>query len=237
MKISLVIPAYNEEKVIGPCLESVGKQGANAFVEIIVVDNASCDRTAHIASAFTRVKVVREARKGLSYARQRGLQEATGELLAFIDADTRLPSDWINMVRDVFARLPHVVCLSGPYSYYDGSLLLRVTLHLLWRTFAPVAYWLVGYMVVGGNFVVKTSAIRMVGGFNLDIPFYGEDTDIARRLSSVGRVLFRMRLHNYTSTRRFLKEGLLATCGKYAVNFLWPVLFHRPFTKSYYDVR
>ena len=47
-------------------------------------------------------------------------------------------------------------------------------------------------MAVGGNFIVRKSALEAVGGFNCEIPFYGEDTDIAQRLSAVGRVLFRM---------------------------------------------
>jgi glycosyltransferase involved in cell wall biosynthesis len=237
MKISLIIPAYNEEQLIGSCLQSVVEHATDQLSEIIVIDNASSDRTAEIARSFPGVRVVREAQKGLSYARQRGLQEATGDLLAFVDADCRLSPDWIHLVRDVFDGLPDTVCLSGRYCYYDGSVLLRALLNILWWLSAPLAYRLVGYMVVGGNFVAKKSALEAIGGFDLEIPFYGEDTDIARRLSSVGRVLFRMRFHNSSSTRRFVKEGVILSCARYVMNFLWPVIFHRPFSQSYLDVR
>jgi glycosyltransferase involved in cell wall biosynthesis len=237
MKISLIIPAYNEERLIGPCLQSVAKNAANQFSEIIVIDNASNDRTAEVAQNFPDVRVVREARKGLSYARQRGLQEATGDLLAFVDADSRMPPRWIHTVRDVFARRPGVVCLSGRYKYYDAAFFLRGILNVFWWLSAPAAYHLVGYMVVGGNFVARKTALEAIGGFNLEIPFYGEDTDIARRLHSTGRVLFCMSFHNCTSARRFVAEGLIVTCARYVMNFLWPVIFHRPFSKSYSDVR
>ena len=82
-------------------------------------------------------------------------------------------------------------------------------------------------MAVGGNFIVRKSALEAVGGFNCEIPFYGEDTDIAQRLSAVGRVLFRMGFYNNTSARRFIEEGTLLTCARYAMNFVWPVLFDK----------
>jgi glycosyltransferase involved in cell wall biosynthesis len=237
LKISLVIPAYNEELLIGTCLRSVAEHAANEFSEVIVIDNASFDRTAEIAKGVLGVRVVHEARKGLSYARQRGLEEATGDLLAFVDADTRLPPNWIHTVRDVFASSPETVCLSGRYCYYDGSFVLRALLNILWWLSAPLAYRLVGYMVVGGNFVARKAALEAIGGFDLEIPFYGEDTDIARRLSSTGRVVFRMSFYNNTSVRRFVGEGVAVTCARYAINFLWPVIRHRPFTKTYRDIR
>jgi glycosyltransferase involved in cell wall biosynthesis len=237
MKISLIIPAYNEEQLIGSCLQSVAKHGVDQFSEIIVIDNASSDRTAEIAGSFPGVRVVRETRKGLSYARQRGLETATGDLLAFVDADTRLPAGWAHMVQEEFGRSSEIVCFSGRYSYYDGSFFLRTLLNIFWWLSAPLAYQLVGYMVVGGNFVARRTALEVIGGFDLKILFYGEDTDIARRLSSTGRVVFRMRFHNSTSTRRFVKEGLIVTSARYAINFIWPVIFHRPFSRSYFDVR
>ena len=76
-----------------------------------------------------------------------------------------------------------------------------------------------------------------MGGFDATIPFYGEDTDIARRLSAIGQVIFRMNFTNWTSMRRFRAEGIIMTSARYAVNFLWPVVFHRPFSRTHRIVR
>src|SRR5207302_647488 len=86
MNISVVIPAYNEEKYIGQTLESVISNAPENLLEIIVVNNASTDKTSAIASAFPKVKVVDEPKKGLTRARQAGLNAAQGDVLAYIDA-------------------------------------------------------------------------------------------------------------------------------------------------------
>jgi glycosyltransferase involved in cell wall biosynthesis len=237
VKISLIIPAYNEEQYIGACLDSILEHAPGRFCEIIVIDNASMDHTAEIARQRPGVRVVHEPHKGLPHARQRGLEEASGELIAFIDADTRVPKYWIDIVEDVFVHRPDVVCLSGCYRYYDSSLLKRVLLTALWWSAAPLTYRVVGYMVTGGNFVARKSALQAINGFNRTIDFYGEDTDVARRLSKYGTVLFRMDFFIYTSVRRFEVEGLFKTSATYAINYVWPVLFHRPYSIGYSDVR
>jgi glycosyltransferase involved in cell wall biosynthesis len=117
---SLIIPAYNEEAYIGFCLDSVLQNAFGRFHEIIVIDNTSSDRTCEIARARRGVRVVQEMQKGVCFARQRGLEEASGEILAYIDADTRLPADWALIAERTFQNRPNLVCLSGPYRYYDG---------------------------------------------------------------------------------------------------------------------
>jgi glycosyltransferase involved in cell wall biosynthesis len=236
-EISLIIPAYNEEEYIGLCLDSVLEHASDRLHEIIIVDNASTDCTVEIARQRSGVRVVHEERKGLSYARQRGLKEAGGELIAFIDADTRIPKHWISMVDNVFTHQPYVICLSGCYRYYDASAMKRVLLNALWWSTAPLAYFVVGYMVVGGNFIARKSTLQAIGGFDRTIEFYGEDTDVARRLSQYGVVLFKMNFFMYTSSRRFQTEGLFKTSVIYAINYIWMVIFHRPFSNMHHDVR
>ena len=82
MDISLIIPAHNEELYIGPCLDTAIKNSRGKFKEIIVVDNASTDKTADVARARSGVRVVYEAQKGLTSARQAGLEASSGELIA-----------------------------------------------------------------------------------------------------------------------------------------------------------
>ena len=97
MKISLVIPAYNEESYIGECIDCAILASRGRVYEIIVVNNASTDRTKEIAIR-KGVRVVDEPEKGLTKARQRGLIEATGDYIAYIDADTRMPNMWFDKI-------------------------------------------------------------------------------------------------------------------------------------------
>ena len=236
-KISLVIPAYNEEKYIGRCLDSAIKNSDGKFFEIIVIDNASTDNTKEEVLKRKGVKIFREEKKGLVKARQRGLEEAKGDYLAFIDADTKIPEDWMDKALLFFSSDNKAVSLSGPYRYYDAPIFYKIIMNSLWWIFAPTMYRLVGYMVLGGNFIAKKSALIEMGGFDTNIEFYGEDTDIARRISKFGKSVFRMDFFIYTSYRRIKNEGVVWSNLKYALNFIWPVLFHRPFTKRYKDIR
>jgi len=236
-KISLIICAHNEENYIVDCLKEAIKYSDGKFYEIIVVNNNSTDKTKELAMSIPGVKVVDEKEKGLTKARQKGLEVATGDLLAYIDADTRLQPNWFNMAEHFFMTHHKAVSLSGPYRYYDGSIINNFFLHIIWWLNAPIAYHLAGYMILGGNFVAKRDALIKMGGFDKSLEFYGEDTNISRRLSEFGKVVFKMDFFIYSSSRRFQKEGIIKTNLVYGLNFLWQVLFKKPFTKGYQDHR
>jgi GT2 family glycosyltransferase len=91
--------------------------------------------------------------------------------------------------------------------------------------------------VQGGNFVVSRTALEAIGGFNTAISFYGEDTDIARRLNAVGEVSFTFDLRMFSSARRLKTEGLLTMAFRYALNYLWTTFLHHPYTDTYIDIR
>ena len=108
-KVSLVIPAYNEEKYIAACLDHAIKNSGGRFFEIIVIDNASTDSTSRIARGFPGVRVVHEPNKGLTSARQRGFLESSGDIVAYLDADTRLPESWFDVLEREFTDRKSVV--------------------------------------------------------------------------------------------------------------------------------
>ncbi len=89
----------------------------------------------------------------------------------------------------------------------------------------------------GGNFVVLKSALDAADAFNPKFNFYGEDTELARRLSKVGSVKFSFDLPAFSSGRRLTAEGLFRVAFQYSVNYLWTVLFKRPFTLTWLDFR
>lgn len=236
MRISLIIPAYNEEQYIGACLDSVLAY-KDEFFEIIVIDNASTDKTAEVASSRPGVRVVHESKKGLPSARERGRLEASGEYLAYIDADCRIHKDWLPLAKKIFTEQPEAISLSGPARYWDATPFQRNMLSVGWWLTSPLLYRIVGYMIFGAHFIVKKEALENIGGFDRSISFYGEDTDLARRLSHYGKVVFRMDFYILTSARRFAKEGMLKANITYTMNFIWPILFHRPFTFTHKDIR
>jgi GT2 family glycosyltransferase len=92
-------------------------------------------------------------------------------------------------------------------------------------------------MVQGGNFVLRRDALVKIGGFNTAIAFYGEDTDIARRLNCVGKVKFTFDLKMFSSARRLKQEGMLTIAARYTINYLWTTFRKKPFTEEYIDIR
>lgn len=238
MKLSVVIPAYNEEKYIGASLEELITHAGKDIFEIIVVDNASTDQTAAIAKKYKGVKVVAEKRKGLTRARQAGLMAAKGDLVAYIDADTRVKPGWFHKVIKEFEKNKRLVCLSAPYSMYDVSKWKRMLVWSYWNLLAyPTYVLLMKYMVLGANFVARRSVLLKIGGFDEKIEFYGEDTNIARRLHKIGKVKFLRKSLVTSSARRMEAEGWVRIGLKYTANFINEVLKHKPATSEYKDYR
>ena len=244
MKISFVIPAYNEEAYLAGCLTSIvgriTRTGADA--EIIVVNNSSTDATRTIALSFPGVVLIDEPVKGLARARQAGYRAASGELIANVDADNMLPEGWLEKVLGEFSTDEGLAALSGPLHYYDVPLRTRFCTTFFY-CIGYAAYLLSHYvlkrggMLQGGNFILRKSALEAIGGYNTDIAFYGEDTDIARRMQAAGRIKFTFGLPMYSSGRRLAKEGVFATGLRYAVNYAWIMLFKTPYTRTSTDVR
>ena len=244
VKLSFIIPAYNEEGHIEKCLDSVCAQTKEypGLVEIIVVNNASTDRTDEIASSYSEVKVVNETRKGLVWARRAGYLASSGELIANVDSDTILTSHWLDTVFKEFSENPNLVGLSGPFKYYD----LPPTTTRMVNVFYNLAHVVYlfnrfvlkkGSMLQGGNFVITRAGLEKIGGYDTTIEFYGEDTDIARRLNEVGDVKFTRKLPMHSSGRRLAEEGAFTMGAKYARNYFWMTFFKKAKDTTYIDHR
>ena len=135
MKISVIIPVFNGERYLAEAIESVRTQDFSPL-EILVIDDASTDRTAEIANGFAEVCYESQPRAGAGAARNRGVDLAQGELLAFLDADdVWLPgklSRQIAVLEDTIeAVFTHAVQLrdgqeSAPLAgYFAGTMLIR----------------------------------------------------------------------------------------------------------------
>lgn len=248
MKISFVVPAYNEHVLLPLSLsairDEISRTGLRLGVdaEIIVVNNASTDDTRAVALAVEGVKVVDEPRKGLVQARWTGFESTTGTLIANIDADTIIPPGWLAEVLSQFGRSAALVGLSGPYVYYGVPRKVNAVVacyyRLAWLAYVFNHYVLnVGSMLQGGNFVVKRAAMLKLGNPDLRFSFYGEDTDMANRLSKVGTVRFTFRLPAQSSGRRLVGEGVFTIGLRYTMNFIWATFRKKPFTEDWQDIR
>ncbi len=228
MFISVVIPAYNEERYLGRCLQALCAQSypASRF-EIIVVDNGSTDATAQIARRFG-AQVVEEPVKGIARARQRGFEAARGEVIASTDADTVVPPFWLARIAGHFARDLELGGVYGPVYWSDGRpherLIMQypVTWALMLSNRVGRTLW------VGSNFAVRAEAFWQVQGFEDfdDKTLMGEDIYLSLRLSRVTRIIFDPDLIVYASARR-AREGYLNFLGRVAASTAKVVLLRQ----------
>jgi glycosyltransferase involved in cell wall biosynthesis len=199
MTLSIVIPVYNEERAIGPCLDAVLAQDEPVH-EVIVVNNNSTDGTLSALAAYRdRVTVLEEARQGVQHARNAGMDAASGELIGRIDADTRLRPDWSRRVVRAFAD-PSVQGLTGPATYYDVAWAPLidwgdVTARRVWS-------WRMDW-IFGANMAIRAASWRAVRGSLCLDPDVHEDLDLGIHLYAAGlRIAFDPRLRAGTSGRR-----------------------------------
>ncbi len=213
--ISLVIPAFNEEKFLERTLQSVLGQEYNNF-ELIVVDNNSSDKTSRIAKNFG-AKVVFEPNQGVGWARQKGFFEAKGEIVVTTDADTILPADWLSRIVEEFKKDKNLVGFGGLYALFSGPILARIAVFYLAHFAWFIMRMLCGsWSLPGANLAVKKEAFLRIGGFNLELDCY-EDADLSSRLAKIGKVVLDPDFLVKTSGRRF-REGFLSGFAIYFFN-------------------
>jgi glycosyltransferase involved in cell wall biosynthesis len=117
LRVSIVIPVYNEAAQLGACLAAIAAQTIKPY-QVIVVDNNSDDATAAIAASYDFVTLLREPKQGVVHARARGFDAARGEIIARIDGDSLLPTDWVACVQTVFNERA-IDAVSGMALYYN----------------------------------------------------------------------------------------------------------------------
>ena len=118
LKVSIIIPAYNEESVIESCLQALAKQTIPPY-EVIVVDNNSTDKTDEIAKQFPFVKILTEKKQGIIAAHHKGFDSAKGDIFARIDADTVVSRTWVERIHKNFEEDPALSALTGPGGVYE----------------------------------------------------------------------------------------------------------------------
>jgi len=228
--ISVIIPAFQEEKCIAAILSKL--VNIRPSIEIIVVDGGSEDKTVEIAKRFTD-NVYRIQERGISKARNYGAKRASGDILVFLDADVDLPSNFVEKVVKTFnnAMVVGATCYIMPAQFrftenaffHFYNLLIR-----LCSNFRPHSR--------GEFFAVKRSKFLRVNGFDERMPCL-EDHDLAYRLSKQGKFVFIKGLTVYESLRRFRKLGLFKVVGTWVMDYLSFMLRRKTISRVWQPVR
>jgi glycosyltransferase involved in cell wall biosynthesis len=236
LAVSIVIPAYNEEKHIAACLDSIAAQ-TTAPYEVIVVDNNSSDATVAIASRYSFVTVLHESRQGIAFARDCGFNAARGDVLGRIDADTLIEPDWVEQLQRIFTDSA-VTAVSGSVSFNDvpfAPALSRIDWalrHYLARNLTRIGE----LFLFGGNMAMRASLWRSIRGGLCRNSEYHEDMDLAAHIAhSQHRIGFDDRLRASVSVRRIdtpfrnYCTYVVANSRTYAAHglkgrfYMWPV--------------
>jgi len=123
--LSVIVPAYNAERTIKDCIESLLNQDYKDKYEVIVVDDGSTDDTAQIMAKYPTVKFIKQSNAGPAAARNRGASEANGEIILFTDSDCVPERDWIRMMLEPFHENKDVVGVKGIYRTKQRELTAR----------------------------------------------------------------------------------------------------------------
>lgn len=184
MKVSVYIPCFNGTRHIAQCIASLLTQ-SHAPDEIVVVDDGSADDSAEIASTYP-IKLVRhDHNMGLAAARNTGVSNTSGDIVASIDADCFASRDWLKRLVRTFERNPHVVGVAG--CLVEGNC----------RTLAD--RWRVHHMAQnhgaklivnppflhGANTAFRRTALEAVNGYNAAFRTNGEDFDLCFRMRKI----------------------------------------------------
>ncbi|OIP98333.1 hypothetical protein AUK40_01765 [Candidatus Wirthbacteria bacterium CG2_30_54_11] len=232
--ISIVIPAYREEKLLPACLQSIKDQKGNFTVEVIVSILPGGDQTETIARA-SGAEVIIHDQKGGYNGRIVGFHRAKADIVATTDADAQLPSEWIENVMGCFGNDTSLVAITGPIRLNASPWFYRFGNTLL-VPFTDIIYRMItGYFLCrAGNFAIRTDAYVRSGGFH---PVPMEDIDLSRRLHKLGRIHYAFSLPVLVSDRRyrgrmgrFLWEWISSI-----VNYI--LLSRKEVTTTYEDIR
>jgi glycosyltransferase involved in cell wall biosynthesis len=189
-RISVVVPARNEEERLPRCLAALRCQSLSDFELIIVVDSASTDRTGEVARD-SGARVVRVEEPGVARARQAGFEVAQGEIIVSTDADAIPSSDWLERLVAPFCD-PGVVGTFGTLHFTRGGLLAEVG-HALFSVFQRANYHSGRPLFCGPNFAVSKGAFHR----------------LALKIRKMGKIVFLHDLPMVVSVRNLEKGRAL----------------------------
>jgi len=205
--ISVIVPAFNSSAYLKDAVNSVLQQ-TYAPIELIVVDDGSTDATREILAGFSgELEYVYQPNSGIGAARNRGVEESSGEFLAFLDADDLWLQDKLRMQMDIFDHEPETQVVYGQAEQFCSPELdedeRRKLAHISGqRIAAPVPTAM----------LIRRQAFETVGPFDtslrigVEMEWYGRLCDRSLNMVMLDELLFRRRLHLSNTNRIFRHE-------------------------------
>ena len=183
--VSIVVCAHNAAGTIGNCLQSLSALRYSRY-ETIVVNDGSTDATGEIARQYPHVRVIDTGQNGLAAARNIGASHASGEIVAYTDADVRVDPDWLTYLVRPFQR-PDVIAAGGPNVVPAGDPFVAQCVAR--APGGPTHVMLddeIAEHVPGCNMAIRRDALLAIGGFNPVFLRAGDDVDVCWRLQAHG---------------------------------------------------
>jgi len=195
-KYSFIVPAYNEEALIGRTLDALldSAKGLSGGFELIVVNDASTDRTPEIARE-KGARVIDVKKRQIGAVRNAGAAVASGEIFIFVDADTHVP-------REPLIELEKL--LQNPRIVAAGARLAFDRPPPIWGRIAAAVFlriYFAARLAAGGFLVARAEIFRKVGGFD-ERYFAGEEIHLSKSLKRHGKLRI-LRTPVITSARKF----------------------------------
>ena len=191
LTLSIVIPAYNEEAVLGACLHAISKQTVQPD-EVIVVDNNSSDATAAIAKSFGFVTLIKEPTQGIIAAHHRGFTKAQSDIIARIDADTVMTKTWVERVKKTFRDNPSIDAVTGPGAVYEFALEEMYPGEFFSKYYLTLGKGLFGKQLLwGSNMAIKKSVWQAIEPYTChNERLVHDDVDISLLLHHYGYKIY-----------------------------------------------
>jgi peptidoglycan/xylan/chitin deacetylase (PgdA/CDA1 family) len=201
MKISVIIPARNEARLIADTLRSLQNQSYKGDYEILVVDNCSRDNTAEVARSCGVRVITADEQESVFYARQVGADATDGDIIVQADADTLYREDWLQKIADKLNNHPEAVAVSGRFLYRERFFWSFIELTVR-DNLNKISAALFGrpFLVSGATFAFRRWAFDKVGGYR-NIPYSADQHGITTKFRKLGKVLYDSKINCLTSTR------------------------------------
>lgn len=189
LKISVIIPCFNEAGYLDDCLKTLSQQSLMPD-EVIICNNASTDSTLKIAKKYQNIlpiRIIHQPKKGIIPTVEKAWRHATGDIIVRTDADARFPEDWLKKLISHFYSDPSIQAVGGNWRSWDGNFLAKLIIIIAFPVgdiFFPLFR---GFkLLVGPNMAFRRTALEKINGYILEKSDLPEDQLISYKFYQAG---------------------------------------------------
>lgn len=232
--ISVIIPAHNEESAISPTIDSVKNDLYGGDMEIIVACNACTDKTEEIARS-KGVRVETSEKSGMGFGKNLGGKVAEGDVLLFLDADTRLIPGTLSAVGKCYQKNHNSELIGTMIALLDKPNFFEKLVYY----FVNIIQYIRKLPTPSGAIFITRNLYNKIGGFAENIPQGTSSELVLKSLHNGGKWIFLRNGYAITSPRRFRKVGIFKQLFSWIVNvrLLKKNEFEKLTERDYEDIR